>query len=321
MDMQKNLLGVDIGGTKCAVIFGKYDDVNLTVADKIKFPTASVDKTLEEIMATLEKIIEKNALTPENTETVGVSCGGPLDSARGIIMSPPNLLGWDDIPIVELIENRLGIKAKLQNDANAGALAEWRFGAGKGAKNMVFMTFGTGLGGGMILNGRLYEGTNGNAGEFGHIRMADFGPVGYGKSGSFEGFASGSGIAQLAKSMLKEKFQRGEKVSWCRPEDIGSVSAMTVADAAFAGDDLAKRIYEISGSFLGKGLSVVIDIINPEVIVLGGIYARSRELLEHSMRESLESEALSNALGVCDIKPAALGESIGDFAALSVAIS
>ena len=96
---------------------------------------------------------------------------------------------------------------------------------------------------------------------------------------------------------------------------------MTVADAAFAGDDLAKRIYEISGSFLGKGLSVVIDIINPEVIVLGGIYARSRELLEHSMRESLEAEALSNALGVCDIKPAALGESIGDFAALSVAIS
>jgi glucokinase len=173
----------------------------------------------------------------------------------------------------------------------------------------------------MILDGRLYEGSNGNAGEFGHIRMSDFGPVGYGKSGSFEGFVSGGGIAQLAKSMLKERFQRGEKVSWCKPEDIDSVNAMVVADAAFAGDDLARRIYEISGSFLGKGLSVVIDIINPEVIVLGGIYARSGELMERSMRKSLAAEALSNAYGICEIKPAALGENIGDFAALSVAVS
>ncbi len=321
MDMLKNLLGVDIGGTKCAVIYGKYDDGNLTVEDKIKFPTADVDKTIGKILESLGQIMERNSLTSENTEAVGVSCGGPLDSARGIIMSPPNLPGWDDIPIVELIKNRTGIKTKLLNDANAGALAEWHLGAGKGTKNMVFMTFGTGLGGGMILDGRLYEGSNGNAGEFGHIRMADFGPVGYGKSGSFEGFASGSGIAQLAKSMLKEKFQRGEKVSWCKPDEINSVTAKTVADLAFQGDELARRVFEISGTFLGKGLSVVIDTINPEVIVLGGVFSRCQQLLENSMRESLAAEALPNALGICEIKAAALGESIGDFAALSVAIS
>lgn len=321
MDMQKNLLGVDIGGTKCAVVFGKYDDGNLSVKDKIKFPTTNVDKTLEQILASLEQIMNNNSLTPENTETVGVSCGGPLDSAKGIIMSPPNLPGWDMIPIVKLIETRTGIKAKLQNDANAGALAEWHFGAGRDTKNIVFMTFGTGLGGGMILNGSLYEGSNGNAGEFGHIRMSDFGPVGYGKSGSFEGFASGSGIAQLAKSMLKEKFQRGEEVPWCKPNEIESITAKTVADFAFSGDKLAERVFEISGSFLGKGLAVVVDIINPEIIVLGGIFSRCQQLLLPSMQKSLEAEALSNALKICQIKPAALGESIGDFAALSVALS
>jgi glucokinase len=318
--MWTNLLGVDVGGTKCAVIYGRRDGSKIEIVDKVKFPTTNVDETLENILKSLEEVMSRNGLSPENTEAVGVSCGGPLDSSKGIVMSPPNLPGWDDIHITEMIQKRIGVKAKLQNDANAGALAEWHFGAGKGTRNMVFMTFGTGLGGGIIADGKLIEGANGNAGEFGHIRMAEYGPVGYGKSGSFEGFVSGSGIAQLAKLKANEKFQRGEKVSWCTPDTVNQVTAKTVAEAAFAGDEIAKEIYEISGSFLGKGLSIAIDIINPEVIVLGGIFSRSKELMVDAMNRELRKEALSNALNVCRIVPAALGESIGDYAALSVAI-
>ena len=207
----------------------------------------------------------------------------------------------------------------IQNDANACALAEWKFGAGKGTRNMVFLTFGTGLGAGLIINGQLYSGTNDNAGEVGHIRLAPFGPVGYGKAGSFEGFASGGGIAQLAKTKLMEKYHMGETVSWCTREDIDAITAHTVAVNARKGDPLALEIIGISGRFLGHGLAVLIDILNPECIVIGSIYARNEALFNPLIREVLQKEALGVASQVCKIKPAELGEQIGDYAAVSIA--
>src|SRR5690606_15592063 len=134
---------------------------------------------------------------------IGISCGGPLDSRRGVILSPPNLPGWDRIPVVEVFQQAFKVPVALQNDANAGALAEWLWGAGRGSHNMIFLTFGTGMGAGLILNGQLYSGTNDLAGEVGHIRLAPDGPVGYGKAGSFEGFCSGGGIKQLATDRAK----------------------------------------------------------------------------------------------------------------------
>jgi len=211
----------------------------------------------------------------------------------------------------------VGVKAALQNDANACALAEWKFGAGRGTKNMVFLTFGTGLGAGLIIDGRLYAGTNDNAGELGHIRLADFGPVGYAKAGSFEGFASGGGIAQLARTAVMEQRQAGKKVSWCDSPD--NITARQVAEAAAAGDELALQVMETSAAFLGKGLSIVIDILNPEVIVIGSIYARNEAMMRPVMQRVIDREALSLSARVCRVVPAALGEQIGDFAALSVA--
>jgi glucokinase len=250
---------------------------------------------------------------------MGISCGGPLDSHKGVILSPPNLPGWDEIAIVDFFEGHYHVPVYLQNDANACALAEWRMGAGRGTQNMVFLTFGTGLGAGLILNGQLYAGTNSNAGELGHIRLGDYGPVGYGKSGSFEGFCSGGGIAQLARLMVMEKFQLGETVSWCSREQINEITAQQVAEAAFQGDELAKKIYQISATYLGKGLAIVIDLLNPDMIVIGSIYTRANQLMEKYVREVLEKEALSQAYAVCQIKPAVLEENIGDYAALSVA--
>ena len=186
---------------------------------------------------------------------------------------------------------------------------------------MVFLTFGTGLGAGLILDGRLYDGANGNAGECGHIRLAPDGPVGFGKRGSFEGFCSGGGIAQLGFMMAKEAVARGVYPSYFKEGMTEKeVTAKTVGDAADAGDETAIAVYRTSGEYLGRGLSILIDILNPERIVIGSIFARSRNLLWDGAKQEIEREALGIASGVCEVVPAELSESIGDYAAVATAL-
>ena len=317
--MIRNILGLDIGGTKCAVIYGILDDGDIRIADKIRFDTTKAEETIENLLSTTEEMMVRHGLTAANTEAIGISCGGPLSSATGVVMSPPNLPGWDNIPIVKLVQDRTGVKAALQNDANACALAEWKFGAGRGSRNMAFLTFGTGLGAGLIIDGKLYSGTNDNAGELGHIRLAEFGPVGYGKRGSFEGFASGGGVAQIGKTFVMEAIQNNKKVSWCTPDKVNDITAKQIAEAAAAGDEMAIEIYHTSARYLGKGLSIVIDILNPELIVIGSVYARNEKLFYDEMMKVIEKEALAGAAAVCKVVPAALGEAIGDYASLSIA--
>lgn len=197
----KNLIGLDIGGTKCAVLLGQLTgNGEIKVLDKVVYATAEYatpDKMLPQLKFGISDLLKKNKLVYGDISSIGISCGGPLDSKRGVVLSPPNLPGWDEVYIVKYFEDQLSIPTAVQNDANACALAEWKFGAGRGTQNMIFLTFGTGLGAGLIIDGRLYSGTNDNAGEVGHIRLDNFGPVGYGKTGSFEGFCSGGGIANL----------------------------------------------------------------------------------------------------------------------------
>lgn len=316
------LLGFDIGGTKCAVVAGNEKDSNqIEIVFKEAISTAGTPEAmLNTLFAITEKFLGSNKLTAKNVQALGISCGGPLSSKKGLILSPPNLPGWDAVPIVAMCEERLGIKTILQNDANAGAVAEWKYGAGKGHNNLVFLTFGTGMGAGLILDGRLYSGTNDLAGEVGRLRLAEWGPVGFGKAGSFEGFCSGGGIAQLAQIKVREQLQLGRPVSFCNSlEELPHLSAKQVAEAADAGDDLAKEIYRICGFYLGRGLSLLIDILNPEIIVLGSIYGRSAHLLKDYMHEVIRTEAISDAAAQCKIVPAGLGEAIGDYAALSLA--
>ncbi|MBQ1168466.1 MAG: ROK family protein, partial [Bacteroidales bacterium] len=186
-------------------------------------------------------------------------------------------------------------------------------------RNMAFLTFGTGLGAGLIIDGKLYSGTNDNAGELGHIRLAEFGPVGYGKKGSFEGFASGGGVAQIGKTFVMEAIQNNKKVSWCAPDKVNEITAKQIAEAAAAGDEMAIEIYHTSARYLGKGLSIVIDILNPELIVIGSVYARNEKLFYDEMMKVIREEALAGAVAVCKVVPAALGEAIGDYASLSIA--
>ncbi|MBR5742773.1 MAG: ROK family protein, partial [Clostridia bacterium] len=290
------LLGFDIGGTKCGVVTG--DRERIFRAEKI--PTERERKP-EEILSELSELAEK-LLDGEKPEAIGVSCGGPLDSARGVILSPPNLPGWDEVPVTEILEKRFGAKAKLQNDANASALAEWRYGAGRGSRNMIFLTFGTGLGAGLILDGRLYAGTNDMAGEAGHISLSEFGPAGYGKIGSFEGFCSGGGLAQLGRTYAEKALGCGIRPAYY-PEDgdLLKITAKSVAEAAFAGDETALEVYGVCGTMLGRGLAVLVDLLNPEMIVLGSIFARSGALLRERMEKEMKKRALARSLAVCRV--------------------
>lgn len=317
------LIGFDIGGTKCATILGETDaSGQVNIVEKIVFPTKKgPEASLTAIYSSTEELLHKNGLQPSQIAGIGISCGGPLDSRNGIILSPPNLPGWDNVPIVEMTEKRLGIKAFVQNDANACAMAEWKYGAGKGYDNVVFFTFGTGMGAGLILDGRLYSGTCDLAGEVGNLRLSGHGPVGFGKEGSFEGWCSGGGIAQVGQTMARQRIQMGAKTAYCSSlDELPAVTAKSIAEAAYAGDETAREVYRMVARYLGRGLALIIDVLNPEVIILGSIFGRSRDLIEPYMLEVVHREAIGFSAAKCRIVPAGLGEHIGDMAALVLAV-
>ena len=292
-------IGLDIGGTKCAVSTGECTEDSIKILSREEFPTAGLSwmQVLEEFSKRIETFSKEVKVS-----AIGISCGGPLDSQKGLILSPPNLPGWDNVPIVKFFADRFDVPVHVQNDANACALAEYRFGAGRGTRNMVFMTFGTGLGAGIVIDGKLYSGTNDNAGEIGHIRLAPEGPLGYNKEGSAEGFCSGAGIARLAKIRkgldltAKEIFQRVRE-----------------------GDPDCTEVFRESAEKLATILAFTIDILNPEVITLGGVFMRNADLFMKLVDPILDKEALPLSRKVCRIVPAGLGESVGDYAALAVA--
>jgi len=317
---QKDIyLGLDIGGTKCSVVVG---DASFEIKRKISFETRT-ERGYHVILYEFKQHIRSLlAEFPDfNLKRIGISCGGPLDSKTGTIYSPPNLPGWDNVPITKIFSDEFGVEVAVQNDANACALAEWLMGAGKGTSNMIFLTFGTGMGSGLILNGRLYSGTNDLGGEVGHIRLAKTGPIGFGKAGSFEGYCSGGGIAQLAKSIVTARLDNDQIVKFCPSiEMVSDIDTKMVALAAQDGDPVALEIIRISAEYLGQGLAILIDILNPECIVIGSIYSRNEMLFKPIIDKVLQMEAIPSAIEVCQIKPAELGEAIGDYAALCVAI-
>lgn len=305
------IIGLDIGGTKCAVVRARDD---ATIERVERFTTTDVDETLARLYDAVEDVLSDSS--QDSDRIFGVSCGSPLDLKRGLICAPPNLPTWIDVPIVADLERRFGGKAYMMNDATAGALAEWQFGAGRGCDHLLFLTHGTGMGAGIVLNGRVYEGASGEAGELGHWRLAADGPIGVHKAGSFEGFCAGSGIAQLGQQLARE---RGGRVAF-NPGQIEDITTHHIADAARAGDADAIEILRVSGDYLGQALAMVIDILNPQLIVLGSLYARCQSLLEPAMRAAIEREALGRIASSCRIEPSALGEEIGNVAAVAVAL-
>ena len=309
-----NIIGIDIGGTKTSVVISDFE---LNIINKEKFETLSSLNTLEKIL----EIIKEYKLKYGEISNIGISCGGPLSSSKGIIICPPNLLNWRNIEIVKYFIDNLNIPVRLENDANACAMAEFLWGAGKNTNNMAFLTFGTGLGAGLILNKKLYRGSSDMAGEIGHIRLNETGPIGYNKSGSFEGFCSGGGIAELCKIRMHEKKEDKSVKEFIELTKHKSISAETIAYAVKSDNKFAISIFEESAVYLGKGISILIDILNLDKIIIGGIYARMESFFKNIVLSVIEDEALKYSADFCTIESSFFKEEIGDYSALAVAMN
>jgi glucokinase len=313
-------VGVDIGGTKTAIVLSCIPP---EVAARTEFATApqnGPDLAIQAIKAAIHEMLAAQGATAADLAGIGISCGSPLDPIAGVIQSPPNLATWLDVPIVAILSKEFSCPVSLENDANAGAMAEHLFGAGRGSRHMIFLTMGTGLGAGIIADGRLYQGANDSAGEIGHVRLTQTGPIGYRKAGSVEGWASGGGMAQVAARELRTARGRGQKSTLMDLPDDRIVTAKDVALAAQAGDKLALRITAICARKLGETMAILIDILNPECIVIGGLAMRFGELILAPARKWMRKEALAHAAAACKVVPAQLGERIGDVAALCIAM-
>ncbi|MCE5258988.1 MAG: ROK family protein [Chloroflexi bacterium] len=305
--MTETIIGLDIGGTKTAVVEGSCDGEILTKRQAPTAPHEGFEAVFVRICALVSEALADSAQSGREPAALSVSIGGPLDIARGIIYSPPHLPGWDAIPLRDLLMERFKLPTFVEHDGNAGAIAEWRFGAGRGTHNLIFLTMGTGLGGGFILNDRVYRGATDLAGEVGHMRIARTGPLVYGKRGSWEGYCAGPAFAWMAQRMYPADWGRG-------------ITTPEVVRLALAGDQRALAVVQRVGAYFGRGLAVLADIINPEMIVVGSMGVRLGELLLAPARRAMRQEALPGTFSACSLVPAALGDKIGDIAALCAAL-
>ena len=319
----KRYIGLDIGGTKCAVLLA-YLHQGICIEDKLRFQTESekgLHHTLARLYESIDAILARNNLKHKDIAAIGISCGGPLDSKKGVILCPPNLPGWESIPLPKMLMLKYGIPAFLQNDANACALVEWYLGAGRGTENMVFLTMGTGMGAGIIAEGRLVNGHTGMGGEVGHLRLTEIGPVGFYKAGSFEGHVSGGGIARQGAELTKRLIREGREPAWVKDGYTpDAADAELLAAYARAGDQDALAFFHQIGRMLGRGISLLVDTLNPELVVIGSIFVRCGDLLRPAMEEELKKEAIPHSLAGFSVVPAQTGESLGDFASIMAAL-
>jgi glucokinase len=298
------ILGLDIGGTKSAVVLGTAQGEIHWRTQFATAPERGFRPVFDDLVQAAQEGVQRSL---DRIEAISVSIGGPLDALKGVVKSPPNLPRWIDIPLKQLLGDRFSLPVFVEHDGNAGALAEFYFGAGKGFRNIIFLTMGTGFGAGLILNGKLYRGTTDTAVEVGHIRVAEDGPLSFGKKGSLEGFGSGTGMAKLARAMFPAVWNE-------------SATVIDVHAAWKDGSEEARQVFERAGTYLGRGFAMLADLLNPERIILGGIGMRIGDAFLPTAERVFREEALPQAVEACRIVPAALGEKIGDVASLCAAL-
>lgn len=314
------VLGIDIGGTKLAA---GVVTLSGEVISQDRVPTLAAqgpDPVIDRLIALCRHVVELAGVAWSDIAAAGVGCGGPLDPNTGVIMEPPNLPGWIDIPLVQRLQDALGISVYLDNDANAAALGEHRFGAGQGVANMVYLTISTGIGGGIIIDNQLYQGQNGNAGEIGHMSVVFNGrECNCGSRGCLEAYASGTNIAARAReAVLAGEPSRLVELAGGLPDKI---NGEVVDQAIRAGDPVATRIWDETMEILGAGIANVINIFNPSRVVLGGGITNFGDRLFSPIRRIALSRAMGPLAQVVDIVPAELGGQVGVLGAAAVAMA
>lgn len=312
--MSHYAIGVDLGGTK--ILTALVDERGEVIARvRVATPTTGPDGVVDAIVASVAELSRKSGISPRSALGVGVGAPGPLDPDTGIVFEPPNLPGWRDVPLAAIMAERLGVPAFLENDANAAAMGERWVGAGRGVDDLVYLTVSTGIGGGLILAGRLYRGVSGTAGEVGHMAIARDGPrCGCGRIGCLEAMASGTAIAREARLAV----ERGSPtvLSQVAPEAITSED---VAHAALGGDPLAREIFAGAAAALGTGITNLVNLLNPALVIVGGGVTRAGELLFAPVRRIVQEEAFERPWAAVQVVPAALGDDVGVIGAAAVA--
>ncbi len=309
---QRTVLGFDIGGTKTACVEGTPTG---NILQRVEIPTCAEEPfstTFPLIVGEAHALIRAAKRVGRTIAAISVSVGGPLKIDDGVLINPPHLPGWHHVALKKrLMEEFPATPVLIEHDGNAGALAEFHFGVGKGRpelKQLVFLTFGTGVGGGFILNGQILRGASDTAGEIGHWRLAEDGPVGFGKRGSWESFASGAGLVELAAQIFPAR------LCWETP-------IRELVESMLANDAEALQVAEVAGRWMGRGLALLIDALNPQVIVFGSLGVALGERVLGPARKVIADEALPQAVAACELMPSALGKRIGDVAALMAALT
>lgn len=312
MPEKQSIIGLDIGGTKTACVEGAFD---ATILERIEIATNAQSPfhvTIPEITARVQSLIVNAKGEGRRIAAISVSIGGPLKISEGILIDPPHLPGWHRVPLKQHLEQSFpGIPIRIEHDGNAGALAEFHFGVGKARPNLqqlIFLTFGTGIGAGFIVNGRILRGATDTAGEIGHWRLAEDGPLAFGKRGCWESFASGAGLIHLAAHMHPARWSANTPIR-------------DLVEAILDDDPQALEVAAQAGHWMGRGLSLLIDALNPQVIVFGSLGVVLGERIFAPARKVIEKEALPQAAAACELIPSVLGNRIGDIASLMAALT
>jgi glucokinase len=297
------VLALDVGGTKLAagVVDGSGRVHSFVVApsDAERGPEATLARLFD---LGRRAVDESGAAWPEIV-AVGIGCGGPLDAERGVLIAPPHLPGWHDVPITELAEREFERPVTLENDATAAAAGEHRWGAGAGTSNMVYLTLSTGVGGGVVIGGRLYRGSRGNGGELGHVTVDWHGRPcrGCGRRGCLEAYVSGTSIAERA-----------------REAGLPFATAEDVAAAARGGDAGAKALWDETVEALACGVTSIVNLFEPELVVIGGGVSRSGEQLIGPVRDLVRASTMKPAGEKADIVASAFGDHVGVVGAAAI---
>ncbi|MGR3295090.1 MAG: ROK family protein [Candidatus Bathyanammoxibius sp.] len=296
------VLGVDVGGTNIKSVLV---DARGEILAAMKRPTLARkgrDAVIDRIVMTLRDTVKKSGFPMKRVAGAGVGFAGPLDHATGVVFNPPNLPGWSNVPLRDILRRRLKMPVSLDNDANLVALGEHWKGAGRGAKCLVCLTLGTGVGGGIIVDGRVMHGARGIAGEIGHMTLVRNGRMcACGNKGCLEAYASAKGLVARMQEVLKNS--KGPERGRVTPENIWKW--------AHSGDKLANKTIKDTGTMLGVAIASVANILNPDIVVLGGGVSNLGDPLFGAVREEVRKRALPNITEGLQIVGAELGDSAG----------
>lgn len=307
--MAKNRIGIDVGGTNVKIALVN-DEGQIIYSNSV--PTRAemgYEYTVNNIKQAIYELLKETKLETKDIQGIGFGFPGQVDYKEGIVRNAPNIPGWIEIPIAKIFEDEFNIPTRVDNDVRCAALGELNYGAGKGCENLICITVGTGIGSGLIINGKLARGASNAAGEIGHIKLQmNDGPIcGCGDTGCFEAFASGPAIVAMAEEYIKG----GKATKYREMAGSNPITPYIVSEAAKAGDPVAKRIFTIMGEYLGIGLAGVVNLLNPEKIIIGGGVADAGEILINPLVETLKKRAMKIAGDTVQVVPAQLGNTAG----------